>query len=65
MHVDLIDPYSKSIRQHQPDTTIIVNNIRLTFMTIINLATGWFERIEIMTYDLDEVTRGNDEYIDK
>ena len=34
-------------------------------MTMIDLATGWFEIVEIPTFDLDEVTAGNDEYIDK
>ena len=26
---------------------------------------GWFEIVEIPAFDLDEVTSGNDEYIDK
>ena len=34
-------------------------------MTVIDPATGWFGIVEIPTYDLDEVTAGNDEYIDK
>ena len=34
-------------------------------MTMIKPATGWFEIVEIPVYDLDEVTIGNDEFIDK
>ena len=34
-------------------------------MTIINPAMGWFEIVEVPTFDLYEVTGGNDEYIDK
>ena len=26
---------------------------------------GWFEIFEILVFDLDELTGGNDEYIDK
>ena len=34
-------------------------------MTMIERATGWFEISKGPTYDLDEVTGANDEYIDK
>ena len=34
-------------------------------MTMIDLATGWFEIVEISTFYLEEVTIGNDEYICK
>ena len=63
--MDLIGPYSKSIRQQQPDSTVIRNNARLTCMPMIDLATGWFNIVDIPTFDLEEVTLGNDEYIDK
>ena len=33
-------------------------------MKIIDPAMGWFEIVEVTMYDLDEVTGGNDEYID-
>ena len=65
VHVDLISPYSKSIRQQQPGGTVIQNNDSLTCMTMIEPTTGWFEIAEIPTFDLKEVTIGNDEYIDK
>ena len=32
---------------------------------MIDPATGWFEIIEVMMFDLDEVTGSNDDYIDK
>ena len=32
---------------------------------MIDPATGWFNIVEMPTYDLDEVTGGNYEYIDK
>ena len=34
-------------------------------MMMIEPATGWFEIVEIMTFDLDEATEGNDEFIVK
>ena len=65
MHVDLIDPYSNSIRQHQPGGTVICNNSSITYMTMIDPTTGWFEIVKIPTFDLNEVVIGNDEYMDK
>ena len=65
VHVDLVGQYSKSIRQQQPGGAIIKKHFSLTCMTIIDLATGWFNIIEIPMYDLDEITGGNDEDIDK
>ena len=34
-------------------------------MTMIEPAKVWFVIVEIPTFDLDEVTAGNDEYMDK
>ena len=65
MHVDLIGPYSKSIRQHQPDGAIIRKNDSLPCMIMIDPAKGWFEIVKIPTFDLDEIRGGNDEYLDK
>ena len=33
-------------------------------MTMIGPAMGWFEIVEVPTFDLDEVTSGNYDYID-
>ena len=65
MHVYLVVPYSKSIRKQHPGGTAIRKNASLTCMTMIDPDTGWFEIFEIPTFDLEEVTIGNDEYIDK
>ena len=65
MHVDLIGPYSKYIRQHQRGGYIIKNNVSLTCMKMIDPDTYWFEVVKVPTYDIDEVTVGNDECIDK
>ena len=40
-------------------------NFSLTCVAIIDHATGWFETFEIPTFDLDDVTAGNHEYIYK
>ena len=63
--MDLIGPYIKSIKQQNPGGAIIWKNISLTCMKMIDPATGWFEIVEILTFDLDEVRAGNNEYIDK
>ena len=65
VHLDLIGPYSKSIRKQNPGGSIIKNNVSLTCMKIIDPATGWFKITKIPTYSLDEVIGVNDEYIDK
>ena len=62
--VDLIGPYSKSIRQQHLGGAIINNNFCLAFMTIIDPAIGWFEIFKVPMFDIFEVTGGNDEYID-
>ena len=40
VHVDLLGTYSKSTRQHQPGGNFIRNNASLTFMKMIDPATG-------------------------
>ena len=65
MHVDLIGTYIKSIKQQQPGGAIINNDVSLACMTMINPATGWFEIVLVPTYNLDEVTGGNIDYVDK
>ena len=63
--MDLIGTYSKYIRQQHLVRAIVKNNVSLTCLTMINPATCWFEIFKVPTYDLDEVTDVNDEYIDK
>ena len=61
--------HNRSIQQvnkkQQPGGTVIHKNARITWMTMIEPATGWFEIFEIPTFDLDEVALRNDEYIEK
>ena len=61
----MIGQYISSIRQLNLGGAIIKNNVSLTCITMINTYTGWFDTIEVLTYDLNEVTGGNYEYIDK
>ena len=63
VYVNLLVSYSKSASQQQPDGTIINNNFRLTWMAMIDPATGWVKIFEVPTYDLDKLTGGNGEYI--
>ena len=65
VHVDLMVPYSKSRRKQQPSGTVIRKNSSLTCMTMIDPDTGWFDIIEITPFYIEDVTLGNDEYIDK
>ena len=65
VHLDLISPYIKSIRQHQPGVTVINNNDSLTCTTLINPDIGLSEISEIRTFYLKDIALGNDEYIDK
>ena len=65
VHVELIGPYRKSIRQQHPGGAIIRKNDILTCMMMIDPATGWFYIVKIPTFDLDKVTEGNNEHIEK
>ena len=65
LYVYLIGPYSKSLRQHQSGGTVIIKNSSLTCVKMIEPSTGWFKIVNIPTFDPEEVTLGNDEYIDK
>ena len=65
VHIYLMCPYSKSIRQHQPGRAIIKKGMSLTCMTIIDPTKGWFGIVEVPFFYLDELARVNSEYIDK
>ena len=52
VHVDLIGPYSKLMRQHHPDNTGIYNNASLTCMRMIDPTTVWFKIVEMPMFDL-------------
>jgi hypothetical protein len=63
--VDLIGPYTKTVKQIQPGGTVTEVDFYLTCMTFIDPATGWFEITQVPYYDLDQVNVQNQEYIDK
>ena len=63
--MDLIGPYSNYIRLYQTGVAIIKNIVSFVCMTMIDPAMGWFEIIEVTTYDFNEVMGSNNEYIDK
>ena len=65
VHVDLIGPYIKSIRKEDPGGANLRKNASQNCIEMINPVTGWFQIIEIPTFDLGEVTAGNDKYINK
>ena len=60
LHVDLIGPYSKSIRQHQLGGAIIWNNVSLTCMRMVDPVTGWLEIVEMPMFDPHELMDVND-----
>ena len=64
VHVDLIGPYRNSTEQQQPGGATINIYFSLTCMTIIDPATGWFEIVKLPMFDIDEVTGGNNGYIE-
>ena len=65
MHTELIGPYIKPIRQHHTVGSTTKNDISLTCVEMINPARSWFKIVKVLTFNLDDVTVGNHEYIDK
>ena len=60
VHIDLIGPYIKSIIKQQPGNAIIRKNSSMTCMAMIVPATGWFEIVEIPTFNFNDLMSGND-----
>ena len=50
VHLELIGPYSKSIRQHYMGGSIIKDNFSIIYMMIIDPATSWFDIVKVLTY---------------
>ena len=65
MHVEPIGLDIKYIRQQKSGRDITIYNVSLTRMSMIDPTTGWFEIVEIPTYDFNEVIGSNGEYVDK
>ena len=61
VHVDLIGPYRRSMIQKKPGVNVIYKKDRIPCMTMIDPASGWFEIVEITTFNLKEVMAGNDD----
>ena len=60
VHVDLIGPYTKAVKQIQPGGTVTEVELYLTCMTFIDLAIA-----QVPYYDLHQIKVQNQEYIDK
>ena len=65
VHTDLIGPYALTVKQYQPDGTIITKEFSLTCMTFLDPVTGWFEIVQVPLFNIDDVKNGNREVIDK
>ena len=65
VHIDLIGPYSITAKQSVPGGKIKEIELKLTAMTMVDPATGWFEIIEVPYYSIDDVKNNKDNYIDK
>ena len=52
VHIYLIGPYAKSIKQQQPGGSIIQKDVSLTCMIIIDPATGWFKTIGVPCFEI-------------
>ena len=65
VHVDLIGPYSVLMKQQLPDGRTRQKEVKLTCMTMIDPATGWFEIAEVPSFDIEDVKKGNTQVIDK
>ena len=65
MHIDLLVTYHKYIIQHNLCGATMNSDFNLTYTTMINPETGWFEVVKVPTYDLDEATGFNITHIDK
>ncbi|GFH50707.1 hypothetical protein CTEN210_07183 [Chaetoceros tenuissimus] len=65
VHVDLIGPYSVTAKQIQPGGEIKEVELKLTCMTMLDPATGWFEIAQVPYYSIDKVKEDKDDFIDK
>ena len=65
VHIDLIGPYTKMVKQHQPGNIVKEVDLHLTCMTFIDPSTGWFEIAQVPYFDMDSVKIGDTKYIDK
>jgi hypothetical protein len=65
VHIDLIGPYTITAKQIQPGGEIKEIKLKLTAMTMVDPATGWFEIVEVPYYSIEDVKKDEQNYIDK
>ena len=65
VHVDLIGPYINYIRHDHTGSATITSDLSLACIIMNKPNTGWFRIIKVPMFDLDKVTDGNNELIDK
>ena len=65
VHTYLMGPNSKSIIQQKTHGYIVLKDLSISWTTMINPDTGWFEIIYFPSFDLEEVTSCNNGYIYK
>ena len=54
-----------STRKPQSGGATINSDVGITWITMIAFAMDWFKTFEVPTFELNEITSGNNEYIDK
>ena len=65
VHIDLIGPYTVTAQQIQPGGELKEVELKLTAMTMVDPATGWFDMVEVPYYSIDEVKKNKNKFIDK
>jgi hypothetical protein len=65
IHVDLLGPYSRTIKQKQPDGKLKSIRVQLTLITFIDPATGWFEMAQVPTFETEGIEGMTKAQIDK
>ena len=65
MHTDLIRLYTITAKQIQLGGEIKEIELKLTAMTIVDPATGWFEIVEVLYYSIKNIKKDKQNYIDK
>ena len=58
VHIDLIGPYTVGGQIKEIE-------LKLTAMTMVDPATGWFDIAEVPYYSINDVKENNNDYIDK
>ena len=65
MYIDLIEQYSITAKQIQPEGATKEIGLKLTTMTMVDPAIGWFEIVEVPYCNIVNVKNDEQAYIDK